>query len=160
MTLADIHRQVRHQLRKVRILAVRARPDGATDVADHLLHAVLDTGAGLLRPWLGIGQRLLIHLPGTRAQNAGRAVQCTVHRAQVGEGMGLRALRAERTQRFSQALRGAVPAGGDADPSLPETGAREVIPRPADCHACGATEHNFHCLWPPCPQRASRRPSL
>ena len=118
MALAYIHRQVRHQLGKVPVLAIRPRAHSTANMADHLFNAVFDTGPGLLGQLSGIGLGRAIHLFGAGPQHTRGAVQRTVDRAKVGEGMGLRALAALVTQDFRQALRRAVPARRDADPAV------------------------------------------
>jgi len=132
VTLAQVHRQIRHQLCKERVLAIRPGTDRTAHVVHHLCDRVLDSGPRPLGPRAGLGLGLPVAVLGAGAQYAGGRVQRTVDGAQVGEGMGLGALGALFTQHFCQALGGAIPARGNPYPALPEAWTAEVVTRMAD----------------------------
>lgn len=98
---------------------------------DHLLDCVLDTRTRLLRQLPRISARLAVDLRGAGAQHAGGAVQGAVDRAEVGQRMGLCTCGALGAQYFTQALRRAVPARGNADPTVPEARTGQIVARAA-----------------------------
>lgn len=67
MALPHIHRQIRHQLGKVRVLAIRPGADRTAHMVDHLLHRIFDTRARLLRQLPRIGAWLAVDLRGAGA---------------------------------------------------------------------------------------------
>src|SRR5450830_1538023 len=109
MALTHIHRQIRHQLGKVRVFAKRPRAGCATDMAHDLFNRVFEGRAYLLGQLPGIGERGAVDLPRTGAQHTGGTVQGAVDRAEVRQGMRFGTPVALLAQHFSQALRAAIP---------------------------------------------------
>ncbi|MNE36676.1 hypothetical protein D3C80_1304950 [compost metagenome] len=100
---------------------------------DHLLDGLFDLRAGAPHLEAGIRAWLAVDPGCTLAQRRPGAKQGRVDRAQVGVGMRVRAWVATVfAQVIGQCLGGAVPAGRNASPAVPEARARQILPRLAD----------------------------
>lgn len=122
VTLAQKDRQVGAQLRELSVFAIRAGAQRAADMMNDLLGGVFNHCTDASGEQFGVFERGGIYRQGAGTQHRGSALQGTVDCAQMGQGMGSIALRTMLAQPLGNAAGRAIPAGGNADPALPESG--------------------------------------
>ena len=127
VALAQEHRQVGDQSGELPIPTVGTRAEGVADMQHDLFGGVFHHRTGAPGQQFGVVQRGGVDHQCTDPQDLGGGMQRTVDGAKVGQGVGFFMVRAMAAQAFGNALRRAVPAGGNADAALPKTGPIQVI---------------------------------